>query len=161
GQTFAKTVDDYRHLYRTFLSDPDLQAARARWPFISTWDDHEFTDDCWQSQANYDSAHSLDETDQTRRIAASQVWFEDIPAQLTDAGGVTGVASQAKDFAPADVHDAAFTTPNDDNFVDEPNNKAAIGAITIYRSLRFGQHVELVMTDERSYRSDHAIPEDL
>ena len=32
--------------------------------------------------------------------------------------------------------------------------------MTIYRSLRWGQHVELVMTDQRSYRSDHAIPEE-
>ena len=37
----------------------------------------------------------------------------------------------------------------------------AVGAMTIYRSLRFGKHVELVMTDQRSYRSDHAIPEEL
>ena len=61
---------------------------------------------------------------------------------------------------PVTVQDAAFTAPNADNFVDEPNNVAAIGAITIYRSLRFGKHVELVMTDLRSYRSDHAIPEE-
>lgn len=159
--TFAATVDDYRHLYRTFLSDPDLQAARARWPFISVWDDHEFTDDCWQSQANYTSAMSLDEPDQARRVAASQAWFEYVPVQLTDASGVTGVPSQAKDFAKVDVMSAAFTAPNADNFVDEANNAKAIGAITIYRSLRFGKHVELVMTDLRSYRSDHAIPEDL
>ena len=32
--------------------------------------------------------------------------------------------------------------------------------MTIYRSLRFGRHVELVLTDQRSYRSDHAIPEE-
>jgi alkaline phosphatase D len=161
GVTFAATVDDYRHLYRTFLSDPDLQAARARWPFISVWDDHEFTDDCWQSQANYTSAMSLDEPDQPRRVAASQAWFEYVPTQLTSAGGVAGVASQAKDFAaPADVKATAFTAPDADNFVDEANNAKAVGAITIYRSLRFGKHVELVMTDERSYRSDHAIPED-
>lgn len=159
--SFALTVDDYRHLYKTFLSDPDIRAARARWPFISIWDDHEFTDDCWQSQANYTNAASLDEGDQTRRIAASQAWFEYVPAQLTGAGGVTGVPGEARDFAPATVHDAAFTAPNADNFVDEPNNVAAVGAITIYRSLRFGKHVELVMTDLRSYRSDHAIPEDL
>jgi len=161
GVTFAATVDDYRSLYKTFLSDPDIQAARARWPFVSIWDDHEFTDDCWQSQANYTNAASLDEADQTRRIAASQAWFEYVPVQLTGAGGVMGVSSQAKDFASAKVVDAAFTAPNADNFVDEPNNAAAVGAITIYRSLRFGQHVELVMTDLRSYRSDHAVPEDL
>ena len=158
---FASTVDDYRHLYRTFLADPDLQAARARWPFVSIWDDHEFTDDCWQSQANYTGGTTVDEADQARRIAASQAWFEYVPVQLTGAEGVKGVANQARDFASAQVSNAAFTAPNDDNFVAEPNNAAAIGAITIYRSLRFGKHVELVMTDERSYRSDHAIPEDL
>jgi len=161
GVTFAATVEDYRHLYRTFLSDPDIQAARARWPFVHIWDDHEFTDDCWQSQANYTDDATLDEGDQTRKVAASQAWFEYIPAQLTGAGGVTGVPSDAKDFAAVEVEDADFTGPNAVNFVDEPNNVAAVGAMTIYRSLRFGKHVELVMTDERSYRSDHAIPEEL
>jgi alkaline phosphatase D len=161
GATFAATLDDYRHLYKTFLTDPDLQAARARWPFISVWDDHEFTDDCWQSQANYTGTASLDETDQTRRVAASQAWFEYVPVQLSGAEGVVGVASQAKDFTPVTVKDAAFTAANDDNFVAEDNNAKAVGAITIYRSFRFGKHVELVMTDQRSYRSDHAIPEDL
>jgi alkaline phosphatase D len=157
--TYALTVDDYRHLYRTFFSDPDIQAARARWPFICVWDDHEFTDDCWQSQANYQGT-TLDEPQQQRRVAASQAWFEFTPAHLTGAGGVEGVTSQAKDFAPIAVEDTAFGPPNDDNFVDEWNNMQAIEAITIYRSLRFGKHVELVMTDERSYRSDHAIPEE-
>ena len=37
---FAETVDDYRHLYKATASDPDLQAARARWPFICVLDDH-------------------------------------------------------------------------------------------------------------------------
>ncbi|HMG52840.1 MAG TPA: alkaline phosphatase D family protein [Kofleriaceae bacterium] len=161
GISFAKTVDDYRHLYRTFFSDPDLQAARARWPFVCVWDDHEFTDDCWQSQANYDSTSSFDEGDQVRRVAASQAWFEYIPAHLTDAPGVDGVDSPSKDFKQVTVKDALFDSLDADNFTDEPNNVAAVGAITIYRSLRWGKHVELVMTDERSYRSDHAIPEDL
>ena len=161
GVEFAEVVDDYRHLYKTFLSDPDLQAARARWPIIAIWDDHEFSDDAWESQANYTNEATLDEPDQTRRVAASQAWFEYAPVQLTGAGGVAGVPSQASDFAPVSVSDAAFTAPDADNFVPEPNNVAAIGSITIYRSFRFGKHVELVMTDERSYRSDHAIPEEL
>lgn len=167
GESFAVTVDDYRHLYRTFLSDPDMQAARARWPFVQIWDDHEFTNDAWQSQGNYTTTTtsaagaSLDEPDQPRRLAASQAWFEYIPAHLTGATGVPGVTSDAKDFAPASVQSAPFTAPDADNFVPEANNVAAVGALTIYRSLRFGKHVELVMTDERSYRSDHAIPEEL
>lgn len=160
-KTFATTLEDYRHLYRTFLSDPDIQAARARWPFISVWDDHEFTDDCWQSQGNYNDATTIDEPQQQRRIAATQAWFEYVPAHLTGAGGVTGVPNQAHDFRPTKVEDAPFTAPNDDNFVDEWNNREAIESLTIFRSLRFGKHVELVMTDQRSYRSDHAIPEEL
>lgn len=159
--TFANTLADYRHLYKAFLSDPDLQAARARWPFVAVWDDHEFTDDCWQSQANYTRDGSTDEPDQPRRVAASQAWFEFVPVHLSGAGGVEGVPSQARDFAPAEVERAPFIAANDDNFVDEWNNMTAVEAITIYRSLRFGKHVELVMTDQRSYRSDHAIPEEL
>lgn len=158
---FANTLDDYRHLYKVFASDPDLKAARARWPFIHTWDDHEFTNDCWQSQANYDDANSTDEPSQQRRLAASQAWFEYMPVQLTGAAGVTGVTQQAHDFAAATVANAPFTPANADNFVPEPNNVAAVGAIAIYRSLRFGRHCELIMTDERSYRSDHAIPEEI
>ena len=38
--SYALTLADYRHLYKTYLSDPNLQEARARWPFICTWDDH-------------------------------------------------------------------------------------------------------------------------
>ncbi len=160
ASNFAKTVDDYRHLYKTFGADPDLQAARARWPFVHTWDDHEFTDDCWQSMANYTDAEGLDEPSQARRYAANQAWFEFIPSQLTGALGVAGVTQDARDFATATVTDAPFTTANADNFVPEPNNVAAVGSITIYRSLRFGAHYEMLVTDQRSYRSDHAIPEE-
>jgi len=161
GAKFAHTVADYRHLYKTFLADPALQAARAKWPFIYVWDDHEFTNDSWQSMANYIEGTTADEGSQTRKLAASQAWFEYTPAQLSEAPGVAGVPQDAKDFTSTAVADARFTPPDDDNFVDEPNNVAAIGAMTIYRSLRWGKHVELVMTDQRSYRSDHAIPEDL
>ena len=49
----AVSLADYRHLYKTYLSDPHLQAARARWPFLCTWDDHEFSNDCFQSYSTY------------------------------------------------------------------------------------------------------------
>src|SRR5438270_6412963 len=32
------TVDDYRAVYRAYLHDPDLQDARARFPFVNMWD---------------------------------------------------------------------------------------------------------------------------
>ena len=39
------TLADYRAVYRAYLHDPDLQDARARWPFICMWDNHEYS---WQ-----------------------------------------------------------------------------------------------------------------
>jgi alkaline phosphatase D len=162
NDNFANSVDDYRHQYKQYLRDPDLRAARARWPFIHTWDDHEFTNDCWQSQSNYVGADTLDEPTQRRKVAANQAWCEFIPSALSDAIGVAGVANQASDFTAATVTDAPFGTAVDENnLFTEPNNVAALGTMTIYRSLRLGKHCELVITDERSYRSDHAVPEEL
>ena len=43
------TVEDYRAVYRAYLNDPDLQDARARWPFVNMWDNHEFSWLGWQS----------------------------------------------------------------------------------------------------------------
>ena len=51
NQVAAGTLDDYREVYKTYLSDPDLQAARARYPFVCIWDDHEIADNYWQSVA--------------------------------------------------------------------------------------------------------------
>jgi alkaline phosphatase D len=158
GASFAETVEDYRHVYKTYLEDVDLQDARARWAFICVWDDHEFCDDCWQSQANYDRRGTTDEPSQKRRVAASQAWSEYIPSALTDHSPVGEVASEARDFAAVRVEDAEYGDVVD---VKEPNNRSAIGAITIYRNLRFGKHMELVLTDSRSYRSDHALAEEL
>jgi len=154
---FAKTLDDYRHLYKTFLSDPDLQAARARWPFVCMWDDHEMSDDCWQTQANYTDDDSTDEPSQTRKVAANQAWFEFIPAILTESEAADGIAPQTHDFEPVVVKDVVY---KDTVEVKEPNNQKALASITVYRRLRFGKHVDLILSDNRSYRSDHAVPEE-
>ncbi|MEO2016515.1 MAG: alkaline phosphatase D family protein [Fuerstiella sp.] len=44
----AETVslNDYRNRYALYQSDPDLQAAHAAFPWIVTWDDHEFDNNC-------------------------------------------------------------------------------------------------------------------
>jgi alkaline phosphatase D len=154
---FAQTIDDYRLLYKTYLSDPDLQEARARWPFINVWDDHEFSNDCWQTQANYTSDKGFDEPSEQRRVAANQAWFEYQPAILSEAKELDGVKPEAKDFVFAAVEDSAY----DDPFGDNPDNIKALATITIYRRLRFGKHVDLVLTDNRAYRSDHALAEDV
>ena len=44
------SLADYRTVYRAYLEDPDLQDARARWPFVCVWDNHEFAWAGYQSQ---------------------------------------------------------------------------------------------------------------
>ena len=50
-------VNDYRAIYRAYLHDPDLQDARARWPFVNMWDNHEFSWKGWQSLQNSATQH--------------------------------------------------------------------------------------------------------
>ncbi len=51
GQPTASTLADYRFLYQTYNSDPDLQSIREKFAFITIWDDHEFANDCFQVNA--------------------------------------------------------------------------------------------------------------
>jgi len=82
GAHYATTIDDYRYLYKSYRSDPRLQALHARFPVIAIWDDHEFSDDCWQDHQTYTAAD--DATPRTaRRRAANQAWFEFMPADVS------------------------------------------------------------------------------
>ena len=153
----AATVEDYRHLYRTYLADPDLMQARARFPFVCTWDDHEFSNDSWQSQSTYAMGGA---PAQSRKLAANQAWFEFIPALLGDAPEFHGRRQQAHDFEPAMVEDAPFAARPLQSDNPEPNNAAAIGSLTIYRAFSWGRTLDLVLTDNRSYRSEHAAPDE-
>jgi alkaline phosphatase D len=82
GSIYATTVADYRSLYRSYRSDPRLQALHARFPMIAIWDDHEFSDDSWQDHQTYTPTD--DQTEQlARRRSANQAWFEYMPADVT------------------------------------------------------------------------------
>lgn len=46
---------DYWARYRSYRSDPDLQALHARLPAVTVWDDHEIANDAWMRGAeNHD-----------------------------------------------------------------------------------------------------------
>lgn len=126
----AKSLSNYRDLYKTYRSDADLQRVHERCAMIAVWDDHEFSDDCWQTTATYFDG-AKDENDPARRAAADQAWFEYMPVDLP--------AGADFEFDPK----AAF-----------PNS------LKIYRDFDFGKHVHLAMTDLRRYRPDHVVPED-
>src|SRR5258705_12764524 len=77
------TLADYRAVYRAYLGDPDLQDARARWPFVSMWDNHEFSWQGWQSFEQFDG---INRPAQTHKVMANQAWFEYQPARVAKAG---------------------------------------------------------------------------
>ncbi|SEJ13395.1 alkaline phosphatase D family protein [Paraburkholderia diazotrophica] len=81
GSVYANTLEDYRMLYRTYRTDPRLQTLHQRLPMIAIWDDHEFSDDCWQDHQVYTNA----ETQETqRRRNASRAWAEYMPVDWGD-----------------------------------------------------------------------------
>jgi alkaline phosphatase D len=45
------SLDDYRTRFRQYRSDPQLQLAHQKKPFICVWDDHEVANDSWKDGA--------------------------------------------------------------------------------------------------------------
>lgn len=140
------TLDDYRSLYKAYLLDPDLQDARARWPFVCMWDNHEFSWKGWQSQQNFGTGVL---PAQTRKVAAAQTWFEYQPARVAKPGG-----PRLDRFDAPKVADAPIVGFDDHGLGQEPGNLAAIASLKLYRSLRWGRNVDLILTDNRTYRSE-------
>lgn len=138
------TVEGYRAVYKGYLTDPDLQDARARWPFVVIWDNHEFS---WQGWQSIVKAGSFERSGQTVKVAANQAWFEYIPARIARPGG------SLERFDPPAVKDVPITEFDRDGLGVEPNNLAAINSLKGYRALRYGRHLELIVTDQHSYRS--------
>ena len=87
---YATSLADYRYLYRTYRSDARLRTLHQQWPVIAIWDDHEFSDDCWQDHQTYTNAN-VQQT--ARRRAASQAWVEYMPLDFGDVSFDTANAA--------------------------------------------------------------------
>jgi alkaline phosphatase D len=133
----------YRMVYRAHIDDPDIQDARAWLPFVCIGDNHEFSWQGWQSFIKYDGKK---EPAQALRVAANQAWWEYIPSRVRKASG-----PGLERFDPPRVTNAPIERLDADGFGDEANNRAAVGSMTSYRAMRYGRHVDLIMTDFHSY----------
>lgn len=142
------SLEDYRVLYHAYLQDSDLQDARARWPFVCIWDNHEFSWNGWQSIQEFAGTEGWVPA-QTLKVAANQAWFEFQPARVLPPGSNLDAfnAPPVKDvlLKPSDFDDTGLGI--------EPNNLAAIESLIAYRALRWGRHIDLFITDNRSFRS--------
>ncbi len=127
----AGSLANYRTIYRTYRSDPAYQQVHERWPMMVIWDDHEFSNDHWGATGTYSNGR-LDEYDEDRRRNAEQAFFEFVPIEV-------GIG----DDGTLEI-DASVLYPN----------------TRIYRDFVFGSNLHLVMTDGRTFRPDHLVPED-
>ncbi len=142
---YPLTVDGYRAVYRGYLADPDLQDARARWPFVAMWDNHEFS---WQGWQSILKPGDDGRPGQSVKVAANQAWFEYLPARVTKPSGPS-----LERFDPPAVNNVPIDKWDDNGLGDEPNNLTAIRSLIGYRALRYGRHLDLIVTDQHSYRS--------
>jgi alkaline phosphatase D len=141
---FPLTVDGYRAVYKGYLADPDLQEARARWPFVAMWDNHEFS---WQGWQSIQKAVK-ERPGQSIKVAANQAWWEYLPSRCKKISGPS-----LESFDPPAVTDVAIEKWDENGLGDEPNNVAAINSLIGYRKYRYGKHLDLIITDQHSYRS--------
>ena len=144
------TVEGYRAVWKGHLADPDLQDARSRWPFVCTWDNHEFS---WQGYQSVLKNPKFEQPGQTIKVAANQAWFEYIPARVKAPSG------SLDEFGSVPVKNVKIEKFADDGLGLEPNNIAAINSLIVYRALRYGRHLDLLLTDERSFRGPNPFEE--
>ncbi|MFG1943454.1 alkaline phosphatase D family protein [Nonomuraea sp. NPDC048826] len=76
----ASTLHAYRNRYARYKTDPDLRAAHAAAPWVTTWDDHEVLD-------NYRGAGDGSAAFLRRRAAAYQAYYEHLPIRVRPEGG--------------------------------------------------------------------------
>lgn len=127
----AKSLSNYRDLYKSYRSDPHLIRAHELFPWVVIWDDHEYSDDHYGITATYFDGQAA-EADEDRKQSAEQAWMEFIPAAVgLDASG-NGLSIGSESLYP--------------------NTK-------IYRALNFGKNLDLILTDSRTKRPDHLVPE--
>src|SRR5689334_16525429 len=139
------TLDGYRAIYKGYLHNPDLQDARARWPFVAIWDNHEFSWQGWQSTVK---AGPFEQPAPSIKIAANQAWFEYLPSRVAAPGG------SLERFDPPAVKDGVPIKEFDASGLGlEPNNLTAINSLKAYRTLRYGRNLDVIITDQHSYRS--------
>jgi len=72
-----KTLEEYRNRFALYKSDPALQAVHAAFPWIVTWDDHEFDNNC--AGANSEEKNVNREDFLIRRAAAYKAYYEHMP----------------------------------------------------------------------------------
>jgi len=81
------TLSDYRTRYAQYRQDVNLQALHAKMPWITIWDDHEFTNNAYMDGAqNHDVA--TQGTWASRKAVAARAYHEWMPIRTPDSSNL-------------------------------------------------------------------------
>ncbi|MBU2136697.1 MAG: alkaline phosphatase D family protein [Alphaproteobacteria bacterium] len=80
------SLADYRQRHAQYKSDPQLQAAHARAPWIVSWDDHETANNSWMGGAENHSPETEGDWN-VRKANALKAYFEWMPIRDPAPGG--------------------------------------------------------------------------
>ncbi|WP_254547059.1 alkaline phosphatase D family protein [Halomarina pelagica] len=125
GHDVAWGLEDFRHLWSTYRGDRFFQRALERHTFIPTWDDHEIVNNRYWDYEN-DRPWSKDHPRNDDPEFMHRLFVEGIKAWW--------------EYNPARVTYRA----DEENLLDR---------FHMWRSVRFGNLLELPVTDERLFRS--------
>jgi alkaline phosphatase D len=80
------SLEDYRRRHAIYKADPDLQAAHARHPWITVWDDHESADNSFRDGALNHNPILFEGRWTSRRLAAIRAYYEWMPIRELPTG---------------------------------------------------------------------------
>ena len=133
GGIVALDLEDYRHLYKVYRSDPNLQQAMEQHTFIVTRDDHETANDVYWDYERHtlgapDHPFTLEEQYGNDPALLNQLMLDSQQAWI--------------EYIPARVQVRLDTT--------DPHQY-----LKYYRQVQLGNLVDLFMLDGRTYRTGH------
>lgn len=126
------TLADYRQRHAQYKTDPDLQEAHRQHPWITTWDDHESTDNSYRTGAN-NHTEGAEGCWEERLGWAIRAYFEWMPIRDNGPG-----------------FDAPIQGPGQTTCV--PTGEPGLlpeGLGRIYRTIPYGPLIDFVMLDSR------------
>ena len=151
---FPLTVDGYRAVYKGYLADPDLQDARARWPFVAHLGQPRIL---VAGLAEHRHRPAVRRSPGRRvKVAANQAWFEYHPGARDGAERHRSRAS-----APPAVQERRRSRSGTrTGWASSRTTSTAINSLIAYRALRYGRHLDLIITDQHSYRGADPFSDD-
>lgn len=131
GLSVARDLQDFRHLYRTYRKDKDLQNAMRQFTWMMIWDDHETANDCYWDYENDTMAAPNHPFSTELEGAEKAAYFNQLKLDAQKAWN---------EYTP--------TRPKLSPEGTHPHEN-----LTIYRDFKFGKLGYFCMTDSRTYRT--------